>query len=166
MTRYSLEKRVARLEARIRPAEPPPELTAEEIRFNQAVAELLGRMDPRFSCHVLSEENRDSNLAWAVGFIALHHIEDGTPLELPAPAAEIYLAYPDAFPRQQCQECGFLSPFTWASDERISNTTDATNSLAPYLETCPLCGGEIGWPSVFTYNQNQASLKSAAPATG
>jgi hypothetical protein len=53
-------------------------------------------------------------------------IPDEVAFAMPPEVAEVYMANPDALPLHDCEDCGYKLPHG-------------------YFESCPLCGGRIGW---------------------
>ena len=61
-------------------------------------------------------------------------IADEVAYAMPPPVADVYLAR-DELPLHDCEDCGFSLP-------------------QGYFESCPLCGGRIGWYAYFEKHQN------------
>jgi hypothetical protein len=57
-------------------------------------------------------------------------------LAMPPEVAEVYLAHPDALPFHDCEDCGYKLPHG-------------------YFESCPLCGGRIGWYGYWSKHAKQ-----------
>ena len=64
-------------------------------------------------------------------------IADKVAYAMPPAVAEIYLAH-DVLPLHDCEDCGYKLPHG-------------------YFESCPLCGGGVGWNAFFTRMRAEAS---------
>ena len=112
-----MEKLEARLLAVQRPCEPPSE---EDLRICDALDRLLERLQPEQRSLVLEDINSCSGrrqqanlgkLTSTVIYYAERHVKGGTPLELPASVAAVYLQNPAARPEHECADCGYDLPF-------------------------------------------------------
>jgi hypothetical protein len=152
----SLIRRIAKLEARLlpvpRPREPP---SAENLRFQDALRRLLGRMEPQHRSLVIEDLNnctgrldyRFSPFTSIVLFYVEKHLKAHTPLELPRAVASIYLEDLDARPEHECADCGYNVPITYARPFARPPRTETV-----YFAGCPLCGGTAGAQAFYSKN--------------
>jgi hypothetical protein len=115
LMRRTLLDRLDKLEKHSR-LQPPPPPSAEELLFQAKVAELLGQMDQNYSESVYEDlrSGGDSRpfSALTIAFIGrvLGHLQEGTPLALPAAVAEAYVLNPNTEEDGACELCGYKLP--------------------------------------------------------
>jgi hypothetical protein len=104
-----------------------PMIRADFVRYPwDPWARRRERLNPPRLVHALYEI-----LEWGVRF--------GTPLALPPEVAQIYVDDPDAYARDDCEDCGYLAPLR-ARVTRVQNLI----VIHRYFPSCPLCGGRTG----------------------
>jgi hypothetical protein len=76
-------------------------------------------------------------LVRASWLLMAHHMADGTPASLAPAVAEVYLADPDAYPTNACDECGYLLP----TQSRL-RPDGSYRQIGRYMGECPVCGND------------------------
>jgi len=71
-------------------------------------------------------------------------------LAMPPQVAEVYLDH-DAMPLHNCEDCGFRVPITPGRDGKPARR---------HFDTCPLCGGKVGWYAYFNRRKAEADAAS------
>jgi hypothetical protein len=165
-----LEKRLARVEARLSARTKPPEVNAAAVW--ERLLSVMGRgdpgavrraleglptwqaliptMDPQHVAIVLDvfagedwvrERTGRSNLALTV-YHVLSRVWDG-PLALPKAVADVYLNDPDTLPIHKCEACGYRIP---------THIGSGAEQREVYFAECPLCGGRIHWELMLAHD--------------
>ena len=163
----SMIRRIEKLEAHLlsvqRPCDPPSEL---DLQFYDALDGLLERLEPEQRSLVLEDIKGCSGrkhasfarLTDTVLYYVYQHVKAGTPLELPASVASVYLQNPDARPEHECADCGYDLPFEWAHPR-----AEPPRAAKVYFESCPVCGGKVGLHAFYC---KQGYFKTHRPSSG
>jgi hypothetical protein len=77
-------------------------------------------------------------------------IPDEVAFAMPPVVAQVYLEH-DALPLHECEDCGYKIPIT-------PGTYRGTGAIR-HFDSCPLCGGRVGWYAYWKRRTEEAKAK-------